>query len=95
MFTRAKAKRQQLADGTRDAMDRAADSAAELEKYVRQGGIEAEEILRDSARKLRRRSSEAYEDVADIVHAYPVATIATACAVGALIVLLLKRPRSL
>ncbi len=91
MFTRSKSKRHLVAETAREAMDQAADSGAELEKYVRHATSEAEQILRDSARKLRRKRSDAYEDLADIVHDYPVATIATACAVGALIAFLLKR----
>lgn len=91
MFTRSRSKRRQLADAAREAVDKGVDSAADLERYVRQATIDAEEVLRDSARDVRRRSSEAYGDLADVVHDYPVATIAVACAFGALLALMLKR----
>lgn len=91
MFTRRKSRRQQVADAAREAVDRGVESAAELERYVRQATSDADEVLRDSARSLRRRSGEAHGDLADIVHDYPVATIAIACGVGALLALMLKR----
>lgn len=91
MFTRRKSRRQLVADAAREAVDKGVESAAELERYVRQATIDAEQVLRDSARDVRRRSSEAYGDLADVVHDYPVATIAVACGVGALLALMLKR----
>lgn len=91
MFRRSKSRRERVADAARDVVDKGAASAAELERYVRQATADAEEVLRDSARSLRRRSDETYEDLADIVHDYPVATIAIACACGALMALMLRR----
>lgn len=91
MFTRSRSKRHQLAVAAREAVDTGANSTAELETYVRQAASEAEEVLRDSARSVRQRSGEAYRDLVDVVHDYPVATIAIACAFGALVAFLLKR----
>ncbi|HEX2239046.1 MAG TPA: hypothetical protein VHJ19_12145 [Gammaproteobacteria bacterium] len=91
MFTRSKSKRQQMADAAREAADRGAEAISEVERRARAISADAQDALRDSARKARQRSSEAYGDLADIVHDYPLVTIAIALAVGALAASLLRR----
>lgn len=91
MFRRPKSRRHPLTDAAREAMNQGAESAAELENYVRHAASDAQAIVRGSAHQVRRSSGEAYGDLTDIVRDHPAATIAIAFAIGALTVSLLKR----
>ncbi len=91
MFKRSESRRHRVADSTSEVVERGAEGAAELERRARETASDAGEVVRDSARQLRRRSGEAYRDLADLTFHYPVATIMIAFAAGALIASRLKR----
>jgi len=91
MFTRSRSKRHQVADATREVVERGAEGATEVQRRARETVSDAEEVVRDSARQVRQRSGEAYRDLADLAYNYPVATITIAFVAGALMASRLKR----
>lgn len=74
-----------VAQGAHDTIDRVAESAAPHLQRLQQGLSEANQTLHERADQARQRGGEWRDELRGTVRQHPVAAVAAALAVGALI----------